>query len=65
MEGAGDFVRIDGNLTKEKYVKIFEETFLPAVRLRFPNRPVKLVQDFNVVVSLVNCSYLPTGETMG
>jgi hypothetical protein len=43
--GAGDFVRIEGNLVKEKYVDILENILLPSILSKFPNSKVFFTQD--------------------
>jgi hypothetical protein len=34
--GAGDFVRIQGKFTGEKYLEILGDTVIPSVHIRFP-----------------------------
>lgn len=43
--GAGDFVRIQGKFTSEKYLEILGDTLLPSVHIRFPGMRVPFVQD--------------------
>lgn len=43
--GAGDFVRIDGKFTSEKYLQILGDTLLPSVQIRFPGMRVPFVHD--------------------
>lgn len=44
-DGAGDLVRIEGKFNKERYLDILENTLLPSIRRRFPNRQVRFIQD--------------------
>ena len=43
--GAGDFVRIHGTFTAEKYLEILGDTVLPSVHIRFPGIRVPFVHD--------------------
>jgi len=43
--GPGDFVRIHGKLTAEKYLAILGDTLLPSLHIRFPGIRVNFIQD--------------------
>ena len=48
-DGAGDIVCIEGTFNKEKYIDILENVLLPSIRNRFPNRPVRFIQDLSPI----------------